>query len=264
MPKIYDIKSFEAHLVSRGLAHNSVLSFVSDIRQFLDSNLDPEGFLESMKRKGCTNSTLARKRASLINFYKFKGEPIVLPSIREEHPLPSVLTQTEAKALLEEASRTRNPRRDRWLIIEFMLRSGLRLAEVMALRHANIQEDNGITFITVRHSKSKRDRRIPIVDKNLVRMLKGYIRGIPQEDPLFDISRRRIQLLVKYLAMKAGINKNIHPHTLRHTAATLYLKNGTNIESIRRMLGHASLSTTQKYLQLTDEDVAKDLSKANW
>ncbi|MGC8682549.1 MAG: tyrosine-type recombinase/integrase [Athalassotoga sp.] len=49
-----------------------------------------------------------------------------------------------------------------------------------------------------------------------------------------------------------------------HTAATLFFKNGTNIESIRRMLGHASLSTTHKYLQLTDEEVAKDLSKANW
>ncbi|MGC8544895.1 MAG: tyrosine-type recombinase/integrase [Athalassotoga sp.] len=58
--------------------------------------------------------------------------------------------------------------------------------------------------------------------------------------------------------------KPIYTHTLMHTAATLFFKNGTNIESIRRMLGHASLSTTHKYLQLTDEEVAKDLSKANW
>ncbi|MGC8707942.1 tyrosine-type recombinase/integrase [Athalassotoga sp.] len=56
----------------------------------------------------------------------------------------------------------------------------------------------------------------------------------------------------------------MYTHTLMHTAATLFFKNGTNIESIRRMLGHASLSTTHKYLQLTDEEVAKDLSKANW
>jgi integrase/recombinase XerD len=78
------------------------------------------------------------------------------------------------------------------------------------------------------------------------------------------MSRRRVEQVVEDIARKARIKKPIHPHTLRHTAATLYLKNGTNIESIRRMLGHASLSTTQKYLQLTDEEVAKDLSKANW
>ncbi|MGC9213367.1 MAG: tyrosine-type recombinase/integrase, partial [Athalassotoga sp.] len=263
MPKIYDIKSFETHLVSRGLADNSVKSFVSDIRQFINSELDPEGYLEDLKRKGCTNSTLMRKRASLMNYCKFKGESIELPSIRVDQILPSVLNQTEAKALLEEASRTRNPKRDR-LLVELMLRAGLRLAEVLGLTAGDVLEDNGITFILIRHTKGKKDRRIPIVDKGLVKLLKGYVRGIPLEDPLFEISRRRVELLVKYLANKAGITKRIHPYTLRHTAATLYLKNGTNIESIRRMLGHASLSTTQKYLQLTDEEVAKDLSKANW
>ena len=129
-----------------------------------------------------------------------------------------------------------------------------------------LQHFEGRICLTIfqRHTKGKRDRRIPIVDKSLVKLLRGYIRGIPPEDPLFEISRRRVELLVRDLAHKAGIKKPIHPHTLRHTAATLYLKNGTNIESIRRMLGHASLSTTQKYLQLTDEEVAKDLSSANW
>jgi len=263
MAKVYDINSFESHLISRGLAKNSIIAFVSDVKQFLDSNIDPESFLEDLKRKGCTNSTLMRKRASLINYYKFKEEPLDLPPIRVDQPLPSVLNQTEAKALLEEASRTRNPKRDR-LLVELMLRAGLRLAEVLGLTAGDVIEDNGITFILVRHTKGKKDRRIPIVDKSLVKLLKGYIRGIPLESPLFEMSRRRVEMLVKDIARKAGIKKPIHPHTLRHTAATLYLKNGTNIESIRRMLGHASLSTTQKYLQLTDEEVAKDLSKANW
>ncbi|BBJ29111.1 tyrosine-type recombinase/integrase [Athalassotoga saccharophila] len=263
MAKVYDIKSFESHLISRGLAENSVKAFVSDIRQFLESDLDPESFLEDLKRKGCTNSTLMRKRASLINYYKFKEEPLNLAPIRVNQPLPFVLTQPEAKALLEEASRTRNSKRDR-LLIELMLRAGLRLGEVLGLVGGDVVEDNGITFIIVRHTKGKKDRRIPIVDKGLVRLLRGYVRGIPVEDRIFDISRRRVELLVKDLAKRAGIRKPIHPHTLRHTAATLYLKNGTNIESIRRMLGHASLSTTQKYLQLTDEEVAKDLSRANW
>ncbi|MGC8708665.1 MAG: tyrosine-type recombinase/integrase, partial [Athalassotoga sp.] len=203
MAKVYDIKSFESHLVSRGLADNSVKAFVSDIRQFLDSELDPESYLEDLKRKGCTNSTLMRKRASLINYYKFKEEPLNLAPIRVNQPLPSVLTQPEAKALLEEASRTRNAKRDR-LLVELMLRAGLRLGEVLGLTGGDVIEDNGITFILIRHTKGKKDRRIPIVDKSLVKLLKGYIRGIPLEDPLFEISRRRVELLVKDLAKKAG------------------------------------------------------------
>jgi len=73
MTKIYDVKSFEVHLASRGFADNSIKSFASDIRQFIDSELDPEGYLEDLKRKGYKNSTLMRKRASLINYYKFNG-----------------------------------------------------------------------------------------------------------------------------------------------------------------------------------------------
>ncbi|MGC8683775.1 MAG: tyrosine-type recombinase/integrase, partial [Athalassotoga sp.] len=81
-----------------------------------------------------------------MNYCKFKGESIELPSIRVDQILPSVLNQTEAKALLEEASRTRNPKRDR-LLVELMLRAGLRLAEVLGLTAGDVLEDNGITFI---------------------------------------------------------------------------------------------------------------------
>jgi site-specific recombinase XerD len=85
-----------------------------------------------------------------------------------------------------------------------------------------------------------------------------------QDAFLFDISDRRVQYLVKDIAKKAGITKDVHPHTLRHTAATLYLKKRVNIESVRKTLGHSNLSTTQRYLQLTDFDVAEDLGKVKW
>jgi integrase/recombinase XerD len=263
MTKIYDVKSFEVHLASRGFADNSIKSFASDIRQFIDSELDPEGYLEDLKRKGYKNSTLMRKRASLINYYKFKGEPIELFPIKVEQQLPFVLTQQEVKALLKEALKTRNPKRDR-LLIELMLRAGLKLAEVLNLTPSDLQEDKGITYLLIRHPNSKRNRKIPIVDKGLVKSLRGYIHGIPLDAPVFDISRSSVEQIVKSIAIKVGIKKKIHPQTLRHTAVTLYLKNGMNIESIRRMLGHTNLSTTQKYLQLTDKDIAKDLEKANW
>jgi len=154
MAKIYNIHVFEFHLISRRLADNSFKAFVSDIQQFLDSNLDPESYLEDLKLKGCTNSTLMRKRDPLINYHKFKEEQL-------------------------------------------------------------------------------------------------------------DLAPVRVEQLIKDIAHKGNIKKSIHQNIFRHTGATLYLKNA-NIENIRRMLGHASLSTMQKYLQFTNEEVAKDLSRANW
>jgi site-specific recombinase XerD len=97
-----------------------------------------------------------------------------------------------------------------------------------------------------------------------VKKLKSYIKRLDEDERLFNISPRRVQYIIKEIAKKAGITKNIHPHTLRHTSATLYLKKGVNIESVRKTLGHKSLSTTQRYLQLTEFDVAEDLAKARW
>ncbi|MGC8972563.1 MAG: tyrosine-type recombinase/integrase [bacterium] len=86
-----------------------------------------------------------------------------------------------------------------------------------------MEEDHNITFLKVSQGKGAKDRRIPIVDKHLVKELNAYTKKMSQDAFLFDISSRRVQYLIKDIAKKAGITKNIHPHTLRHTAATLYL-----------------------------------------
>jgi integrase/recombinase XerD len=177
--------------------------------------------------------------------------------------LPTVLLEVEAKALLEASTKTRNPQRDR-LIIELLLKTGLRLGELLNLKISDIEEDHDVTFLKVNQGKGAKDRRIPIVDRHLVKELNAYTKKMSQDTFLFDISARRVQYIVKDIAKKAGITKNIHPHTLRHTAATLYLKKGVNIESVRKTLGHSNFSTTQRYLQLTDFDVAEDLGKVKW
>ena len=257
------LSSFISYLSSRGLSENSIKAFSSDVKEYLAFNGQPTEWLESLKLRGLTNKTLARKRSSLSIYFKFLGLDIELPRIKPEMKLPTVLLEVEAKALLEASTKTRNPQRDR-LIVELLLKTGLRLSELLNLKISDIEEDHGITFLKVNQGKGAKDRRIPIVDRHLVKELNAYTKKMSQDTFLFDISARRVQYIVKDIAKKAGITKNIHPHTLRHTAATLYLKKGVNIESVRKTLGHSNLSTTQRYLQLTDFDVAEDLGKVKW
>jgi len=258
-----NLDSFISYLSSRGLSSNSIKAFISDIKDFLSFNGSPTEWLTHLKNKGLTNKTLARKRSSLSVYFKYLGKDIELPKIKPESKLPTVLTEVESKALLEAATRTRNPQRDR-LIVSLLLKAGLRLSELLNLKVSSIEEDHGITFIRVNQGKGAKDRRVPIVDKHLVKELKSYTKKMSQDEFLFNLSARRVQYLIKDIARKAGITKNVHPHTLRHTYATIHLKKGVNIESVRKTLGHSSLSTTQRYLQLTDFDVAEDLERSRW
>ncbi len=257
------LASFISYLASRGLSENSIKAFSSDIKEYLKFQGSPIEWLESLKKKELTNKTLARKRSSLSVYFKFLGLDIELPRIKSEEKLPTVLTEVEAKALLEMATKTRNPQRDR-LIVELLLKAGLRLSELLNLKVSDIEEDHGVTFLKVKQGKGKKDRRIPIVDKQVLKNLRLYTKKIDGDNLLFAISSRRVQYLIKEIAKKSGITKDVHPHTLRHTSATLYLKKGVNIESLRKTLGHSNLSTTQRYLQLTDFDVAEDLAKVKW
>ena len=256
-----DLENFVSYLIGRGLSRNSIVA--SDVKSFLESGKTLKEWFTLLKDKGLKNKTLARKRSSLSLYFKWLGESVELPKIKPEKTLPIVLNEIESRALLEASTKTRNPKRDR-LIIELFLKAGLRVGELLSLRPRDIEEDQDIHFIRIIQGKGSKDRRIPLVDKRLIRELKSYIKEIPDDERIFPLTARRIEYLVKYIAKKAGITKEVHPHTLRHTAATLYLKRGVNIESVRKTLGHTNLSTTQIYLQLTDFDVAKDLARAQW
>ncbi|PIV44551.1 MAG: hypothetical protein COS27_01440 [Nitrospirae bacterium CG02_land_8_20_14_3_00_41_53] len=109
--------------------------------------------------------------------------------------------------------------------------------------------------------KGKKDRRVPLVSDELIERLADYIKDKTEDFCLFPITSREAGYIISRIAKRAKINKNVSPHTFRHTSATLYLKKGVNLEAVRKLLGHQSLSTTQRYLQLTDEDVAKELKK---
>lgn len=182
---------------------------------------------------------------------------------RKGFKIPEVLTDTEQEALLSQP----NPRyptgeRNRALL-RLMLDTGLRLSEATALRWRDIDLTTG--KLMVRQGKGAKDRTLWIGDEDLD-MLRSWrerqakdIAGTPEH--VFTtlegkpISGRYVQAMVKRYTTKAGIEKDIHPHTLRHSFATDLYRQTTNIRLTQKALGHSNLSTTQIYTHIVDEEL---------
>jgi len=181
--------------------------------------------------------------------------------------IPEVLTESEQKALLAQP----NPRyptgaRNRTMI-QVMLDTGLRLSEACALRWKDIDLTTG--KLMVRQGKGARDRTLWIGAQDL-ELLQEWrdrqakdVQGSPAH--VFTtlagkpLSHRYVQQMVKRLAVKAGIHKNIHPHTLRHNFATDLYRETSKIRLVQKALGHSDLSTTQIYTHIVDEELESAL-----
>ncbi|MCJ7508436.1 MAG: tyrosine-type recombinase/integrase [candidate division Zixibacteria bacterium] len=139
-----------------------------------------------------------------------------------------------------------------------MLSCRLRLAEVTYLRPGNINLTKG--KLRVESGKGKKDRDLAIPDY-LTDLIDTWRNIRPKSNYFFPtlkgrkLSDRYIQQMVKRYAQKAGIEKKISPHTLRHTYATQYYKQTKDIETLRRILGHSNISTTTIYITLSNIDV---------
>lgn len=150
----------------------------------------------------------------------------------------------------------RNPRD--YLIIRLLWKSGMRVSELVQM------EVNWIDFeermLTV-FGKGKKWRRIPI-DRDSLILLKNYLENENiQSGRCFDITRQRVFQIIKDSTQKTGIEKPIHPHTLRHSYAVQYLKKGGNLRNLQLNLGHSKLDTTAIYLQVTALDRKEEYEK---
>lgn len=267
------------------LSGNTVSSYLRDVRQFeahIGVALDQvtqetvQNYLDLLIRQGRSLSTAMRLVASLKSFYghlQTKGlvdenpaKNIELPKL--ERRLPNILTGKEVELLLDQ------PRpndlkgcRDR-AMLELLYATGLRVSELIAL---NIHDVN-LSASFVRCSGTSHERVIPIYPA-AVKALHEYIDRArdkmiehPDESALFvnvsgeRMSRQGFWKIVKAYQEKAGIKKEITPHTLRHSFAAHLLENGADLRSIQEMLGHADISSTQVYVSLVKhrlEDVYK-------
>lgn len=174
---------------------------------------------------------------------------------RRVSPLPSVLTKEQLNDLVKV---TKN--RKHKSIIALLCSSGLRRNELLQLRITDI--DSKQMLVHVRMGKGFKDRNT-ILSERTLRLLREYFKNVSVRPSIYlfegtpagaPYSGTSIAKIVKKAARLAKIEKNVTPHLLRHTFATLLLKQHTHIKEIQRLLGHQSLNTTMQYLHLMDDD----------
>jgi len=269
------LNAFLAYLRAEcGLADNTVAAYRRDISRFLKflGGDDPtkvdtprvERFLQSEKKRGLAVSSIARALIAVRMFYRFlAGEGLASESAAAtiETPriwrrLPNFLTVPEVNKLLD-APRGRSPLavRDR-AILEVFYAAGARVAEVVAVKIDDLKLDLGLVLL---FGKGSRERVVPL-GRPAVDAVKDYLISARPRlakpdtgDTLFlgrrgkKLSRMHIWRLVRRYAALAGIRKNVHPHTLRHSFATHLLEGGADLRTVQEMLGHSSIATTQVY-----------------
>lgn len=287
------IQAFMTFLdLERHASHETVRNYVSDLRQFQTfmttessdaHTLDPatvqtesiRAYLHWLDRKREKSTSMARKLASLRSFYRYlQREGMVglnpAEAIRTpKHPkhLPRVLTKDDAAALMEfPADETGGSLRDRALL-ETLYSTGARVSELVGINLEDLRASEGLVHL---RGKGRKERIVPIGDVAL-RAIHAYLNQRPLMDsqdlatkrvssPVFRNSRggrlttRSVaRIVARYSNRLAG--GSVSPHTLRHSFATHLLDEGADLRSIQEMLGHASLSTTQKYTHLATDQL---------
>lgn len=175
--------------------------------------------------------------------------------IRENIPkrLPNYISKNEVSKILYNAKK-HNKRN--YLMLLILWRAGIRVSEVVKLEKRDICEDT----IFIRLGKGKKDRIIPL-ESELNNILGFYTDGLKPNDKLFNISERQIRNIINKYTPE-GIKASLH--TFRHSFAVYCLKNGMNLRSLQKILGHTNLTTTQVYLDIVGEDIKDDYDKINW
>ncbi|OGV73807.1 MAG: site-specific tyrosine recombinase XerD [Lentisphaerae bacterium RIFOXYB12_FULL_65_16] len=269
---------FVAHTAfERGLARNSVDAYRRDLQHFLAfladiGRNDPESverddvmaFLERSKEQGLAVTSIARRLVTVKLFFRYLlQERVVRVDVtnvmdgpRLWKVLPGMLSVAEVDKLLRAfGDKDILDRRNR-AILELLYASGLRVSELADLRVDSLRFDEGIVRVV---GKGNKERIVPF-GRPAQRLLKQYLEEVrAQLDRTGEavhlflsargrrLTRDRIWTVVKAAARRAGIDHNVHPHTLRHSFASHLLAGGADLRAIQEMLGHADIATTQIY-----------------
>lgn len=292
------IAAFETHLLTeKRVAHNTFLAYKQDIDQFIqflhasDQTVDSctkthlKHFLKKLKKEGLKARTLSRKISSLKLLYSFlsehyqihnHAESLISPKL--EKNLPNFLTESEIESLFKVVNNDESPRGIRNKVMLSMLyASGMRISELLSLEAQHINFETG--FVSV-FGKGNKERFIPL-PQNVLSLVRYYFDDVyfkllgtsenTQEIKHLFVSfygkkvkpmtRQACWVLLKKLLLKAHIDKNFSPHTLRHSLATHLLKNGADLRSLQLILGHEQLGTVEIYTHLQTGELRKIYDK---
>ncbi len=263
-----ELKKLETELKLRGFSKQTSKMYLFYNRKFLEfikknpediTDDDIKEFLASkISDDSLSNSSIALIKASLKFFYTdMLGKNMsLIKTPKASKKLPVVLTRKEIKDLIDNTENIKHR-----LLIELLYSTGLRLSECINLQYSDIDINDGTGW--VRLGKGAKDRIFIVSDlfkNDLIEYMgktcasgKGYIFSVNGR----KMSPRGIEHAIKVSAERAGIEKPVHVHTLRHSFATHLLENGIDIRKIQKLLGHSNLQTTQIYTQVSNEEIKK-------
>lgn len=277
------LKGFQMYLrLERSLSTNTLEAYVHDVElfsQYLDqsnSNITVEkaeaghirSFIKYIYNLGLTDTSQSRILSGLRSFYKYlilenyiqinPTETIEMPKTARK--LPDTLSFEEITLLLDNIDLSTSEGERNKTMLEVLYACGLRVSELVELKYSTIYFDEGFVRVV---GKGNKERLVPIGPRTLER-IKFYLEHSRSqikikhgaEDILFlnrrgsKLSRVMVFTIIKNLVFKAGIEKNISPHTFRHSFATHLVERGADLRAVQEMLGHESITTTEIYTHL--------------
>lgn len=282
------IKDFENFLrFERNFSDNTLDAYLRDVRKlrdFAEFDMNDTGplvityeniqeFLFHISKKKFSERTQARWISSIKAFFKY----LVEDEAREDNPatllegpklglyLPDTLSFDDVNRIIKAINISTDLGRRNHCMIEVLYGCGLRVSELIDLKMSNINFKE--SYLKV-EGKGDKARFVPLAAYT-AELIKQYIKEIRSkykinkkcEDILFlnsrgsSMSRVIVFIIIKELTEKAGINKKISPHTFRHSFATHLLQNGADLRYIQEMLGHSSITTTEIYTHLKNEEL---------
>lgn len=275
------LRSFQSYLLlERSLSENTVSAYIRDVSLLFDflnaENCslravhlpDLQRFLERFSETELSVNTQARVLSGIKAFFRFlllegvlaEDPTILLEAPKQTRMLPEVLSPEEIDALLAAIDHSKaQGQRDR-AIIETLYSCGLRVSELTSLRLSAVYAELGVVRVV---GKGDKERIVPI-GASALKHISLYCETVrchhqppPEHSDIVFLNHRGRQLsrvaifhLVKKLAALAGIRKEVHPHTLRHSFATHLVTNGADLRAVQEMLGHKSITTTEIYTHL--------------
>lgn len=280
------IKGYKAWLqLEKSLSENSVSAYLHDVEKLTgylamqEPTLSPasiklqqlEQFIKWINGLGIADSSQARIISGIRSFFNYcvveqictQDPTLLLEAPKLRRHLPDTLSFEEIEKLIAAIDLSKPEGQRNKAILETMYSCGLRVSELVNLKISNLFLDVGFIKVT---GKGDKERLVPIGSDAIkyINIFRTTIRNkIPvkptEEDILFlnrrgsRLSRVMIFLIIKELAQKAGIKKNISPHTFRHSFATHLVEGGADLRAVQEMLGHESITTTEIYTHLNRE-----------
>lgn len=281
------VEQFKRYLeTERGFSNHTVRAYCKDIEDFLAhikiepqkaDLMDIRGFIASQIKKGLTKTSVSRQISSIRTFFKFlyregyvKTNPAKLVSSpKSERHLPKFLSVDDAFSLMEKPEGIGFiPARDK-AVLELLYSSGLRVSELAGL---NMEDLNIKDRLIIVHGKGRKERILPIGSKAIDAIKTYLVERLltkKKEKALFlnrlgtRLTDRGVRRIVVKYSKAIQIKGNIGPHTLRHSFASHMLQGGADLRVIQELLGHKSLSTTQKYTHLDIKHLVDVYDKAH-